>query len=258
MSNATRVVDEGKTGEVSVEDLDVFEEEIEGKPSYKVPEKFEGKSVEEIARSYEELEKHASQQSNEVGSLRRQNSQLLDLQSTSSQTPVETLETDALLDNPSKAINSAIDSNPTVRAIAQQLAKTELDSKRTDFEEKHPDWKEIKDSEGFKNFTESSPTRIKMWDAADRKFNYQVADELFTTYKEIHLNKSKQAATARKTKIAKSLDDASTISKGSGLDSDKKGKISRVYLQNLKAFDPQKYEMHRDQIMLAYSEGRVY
>jgi len=258
MSSASRVVDLESTDASSLAGLDDLEQEIEGQPSYKLPKKFEGKSVEEVAQSFEELEKHSGQQSNEIGTLRREKAQLLNMNAPVAKAEEETLEPDVLLDNPSKAINNAIDSNPTVRALQHQLVTNELTSKRTGFEEKHPDWEDIVNSEGFKTFRAATPTRQKMWEAADQKFNYEVADELVSTYKEIHQKKSEQAADARKTKIAQGRDAAATVSSGSGLDEGRKNMLSRTYLQNLKAFHPEKYEMNKDQIMRAYAEGRVY
>ena len=249
MSRNSRVVDPETTS------LDALEDNIANDtPMYEMPAKFAGKSAEEIAQAHSNLERHAGQQGNELGNLRRQVDQLLEMQNTKSE-PVEPLQVDSLLDNPSKAINSAIDSNPKLVAIERKLAEEDRNKQKAGFEQKHPKWQETMNTEGFKSWIGASSVRQTMWDTADKKYNYALADELFSNYSDIHGARSEQAEQGRQQRKANDLKAAGTVNKGSSFSSTKR--YTRAELVNLRVSKPDVYEANKDEIYRAYAENRV-
>ena len=83
-----------------------------------LPNKFKGKSMEDIVSSYENLEKELGRKGQEIGELRRLTDGILQQQLTTSQsgTEVQEEETD-FFDDPDKAVNKAIESHPKFREL---------------------------------------------------------------------------------------------------------------------------------------------
>jgi hypothetical protein len=227
---------------------------VEDKPQSNLPSKFQGKSAEEIAQSYIELESAYGKRNNEYGQLKRMADELMELKKTP---PVakKPLDVDSLLDNPSTAINDAIDSNPRLSRIEQQLQQQALKEAKQAFESKHPDWNEVNNDPQFKQWVLESPTRQKMYAAADANYNYEVGDELFSTWKQLHQASSKKAGDDRKSRIQDGLRAASTET---GLGTAPRQKIyRREDLINMRIMNPEKYAAIEPDVRQAYAEGRV-
>ena len=101
----------------------------------------------------------------------------------------------------------------------------------------------------------SSPIRLGLYAKADGEFDYDSANELLSTYKELRGIKAKQTTDAGETQRKSNLKAASVDVGGSG----ESGK--RVYrradLIRLKMTDPDRYEALSGEIMQAYQDGRV-
>jgi hypothetical protein len=119
----------------------------------------------------------------------------------------------------------------------------------------HPDFAQIVQDQDFANWVKSSPVRIGLYSKADGEFDFDSANELLSTYKEIKGVKTKQAREESETTRKQNLQAASVDSSGTGESS--KRVYRRADLIRLKMTDPARYEMLSDEIMQAYSEGRV-
>jgi len=90
---------------------------------------------------------------------------------------------------------------------------------------------------------------------ADGEFDYDSANELLSTYKQLRGVKARQTTDAGETQRKSNLKAASVDVGGSG----ESGK--RVYrradLIRLKMQDPARYDALNDEILTAYQEGRV-
>jgi len=239
----------------SVDELDNLESAIvDDKPYFKMPDKFAGKSAEDIAQSYINLESESGRQRNEIGSLRGTVDQLLELKQKPE--PVkQAVDVDTLLDNPDTVINDAVSNNPKLQAIEQKLRKAELKEARTNFESNHPDWQKTVGSKEFQNWVNGSNVRKKMFEAADKRYNYEVAGELFSNYEEIAKVRVENNQQERETRRNNGLKNASS---NRGVQGGGKRKMyRRVDLVNLRISDPAKYEAMYPEIYKAYAEGRV-
>jgi hypothetical protein len=165
------------------------------------------------------------------------------------------LTVDSLLENPSTAINSAIDKNERLANIERKLLSEDLSRARAGFEGKHPEWQEIIATGDFQNWVNASSVRQKMFEAADRRYNYEVADELFTLYADIRQVKAQESQKNRTNRIKGNLNDASTET-GTGVGRKEK-RYKRAELINLHQHHPEKYESMQAEIRRAYEEGRV-
>jgi hypothetical protein len=90
---------------------------------------------------------------------------------------------------------------------------------------------------------------------ADGEFDFDSADELLSTYKQLKTVQTKQVAAADNMARQNSLKAASVDVGGTGESSKKV--YRRTDLIRLKMTDPDRYEALQPEIMLAYSEGRI-
>jgi hypothetical protein len=229
--------------------------EIEEAKTSELPEKYRAKSLEEVVRMHQEAEKLIGKQAQEVGEVRKLADELLKQNLSSRQQPApEEPEVD-FFENPQKAVQATIDRHPDVLA-ARQAGQ---DFKRMQIQQKlaqdHPDYAQIAGDSEFQNWVKSSPVRLGLYAKADGEFDYDSANELLSTYKELRGVKAKQATTADSATRTKSMKAAQVDVGGSGESS--KRVYRRADLIRLKMTDPARYEALNDEILTAYAEGRV-
>ncbi len=221
-----------------------------------LPEKYRAKSLEEVVRMHQEAEKLIGKQAQEVGEVRKLADELLKQNLSSKQQRVQEEEPEVdFFENPQKAVQATIDKHPDVLAARQ----AGLEFKRMQIQQKlaqdHPDFSQVVNDSEFQNWVKSSPVRVGLYAKADGEFDYDSANELLSTFKQLRGIKAKQSEQASDVSRAKSMKAAQVDVGGSG-ESAKKV-YRRADLIRLKMTDPSRYETLSDEIMQAYSEGRV-
>jgi hypothetical protein len=101
----------------------------------------------------------------------------------------------------------------------------------------------------------SSPIRIKIFEQADSGYDYDSANELLSTYKQLRSVKQKQTSNEGEVTRKQNLKAVGVDVGGSGESS--KRVYRRADLIRLKMQDPDRYDALSQEIMAAYSEGRV-
>tara|TARA_R110002153_G_scaffold147333_1_gene298551 strand:+ start:1737 stop:2543 length:807 start_codon:yes stop_codon:yes gene_type:complete len=243
-----------------VSEPDVQEEEIEAAEAEiaDLPDKFRGKSTEDIVKSYTQLEQEFGRRNNEVGELRKLTDELLNLQLSEKKEkdePDYELNVDNLLDNPQEAISRAVENHPKFKQFEEAQRTASVGQAKASFEEKHPDYQDLVSSEDFGNWVRESPVRSNMYREANENYDFAVGDELFTTYKALR-GQANFTATEEKSSNAKQALKKASVERGSGQGSTKKV-YRRADLINLKLSNPAKYAAMDSEIMKAYEEGRV-
>lgn len=229
-----------------------------------LPEKFKGKTPKDIADSYVNLERELGRKAQEIGELRQLTDQILRQQISQPQTKPsepELDDTDFFVD-PKAAIEKAVASHPKIRQFEEQTRfsiqqQQQAKAQRAEqaFKEKHGDFEDILKEEDFQKWVTSSPVRQQLFAQANANYDFYAGDELFSTYKE--LRKVKQAQKEKQADETKaSLRAASMPSGVSGQESSVKV-YRRADLIRLKMTDPSRYDAMSDEILKAYSEGRV-
>jgi len=239
-------------------EFDIVEQKTSQKDTDKseLPDKYRHKSLDEIVKMHQEAEKLIGKQAQEVGEVRKLADELIkqNLSSRQQQTRVEEPEVD-FFENPQKAVQRTVDSHPDIIAARQAT----LEMKRAQIQQKlaqeHPDFGDIAKNEDFANWVKSSPVRIDLFKKADADFDYDSANELLSTYKELRSVKQKQTSDAGEATRKQNLRAVGVDVGGSGESS--KRVYRRADLIRLKMQDPNRYEALSDEIMLAYQEGRV-
>jgi hypothetical protein len=220
-----------------------------------LPEKYRAKSLEEIVRMHQEAEKLIGKQAQEVGEVRKLADELLKQNLGSKQQQVEEEPEVDFFENPQKAVQNTIDRHPDVLA-ARQAGQ---DFKRMQIQQKlvqdHPDYSQVVNDSEFQNWVKSSPVRLGLYAKADGDFDYDSANELLSTFKQLRGIKAKESEQAGNAQRTKSMKAAQVDVGGSGESS--KRVYRRSDLIRLKMTDPSRYETLSDEIMQAYAEGRV-
>ena len=222
-----------------------------------LPDKYKNKSVEEIIKMHQEAEKMIGRQAQEVHEVRSLADQLLKRQLEGEAKPKEVDNTPEVdfFENPQTAVQRAIENNPAV--LEAKAAALELKKMKTaqQLAAKHPDFGNIAQDSGFQEWVKSSKVRLGLYAKADAEFDFEAADELLSTYKELKQVRSSVAKTNGDAQKAQALKAAAVDTSGSGETTKKV--YRRADLIRLKMTDPDRYDQLQPEIMAAYSEGRV-
>ena len=221
-----------------------------------LPEKYRAKSLEEVVRMHQEAEKLIGKQAQEVGEVRKLADELLKQNLDSKQQHIKEEEPEVdFFENPQKAVQATIDRHPDVlaaRQAGQEFKRMQIQQKLV---QDHPDYSQVVNDSEFQNWVKSSPIRLGLYAKADGEFDYDSANELLSTFKQLRGIKAKESEQAGNAQRTKSMKAAQVDVGGSGESS--KRVYRRADLIRLKMTDPSRYETLSDEIMQAYSEGRV-
>jgi len=121
--------------------------------------------------------------------------------------------------------------------------------------QEHPDFTQVVSDSDFQTWVKSSPVRLALYAKADAEFDFDSANELLSTFKQLRGVKAKQAEQSSDASRAKNMKAAQVDVGGSGESS--KRVYRRADLIRLKMTDPARYDALSDEIMQAYAEGRV-
>ena len=257
-----RLIDERPTEDVEEKDINTLEqdpqaEETLEEPETDLPEKYQGKSTAEIVRMHQEAEKLLGKQSSEVGELRKVVDDYIQTQLSTQ----ETQETQAdeeidFFSDPDKAVARAIENHPKIKEAEQISNQYRQSTALNKLQSKHPDMTDILQDEKFVNWIKDSKIRQQLFAQADKQYDYDAADELFSLWKE-RQQVVKQTAKNEQTERKRAVKSASTGSaRGSGEQSAKKV-YRRADIIKLMRTDPDRYQALSNEIMQAYKEGRV-
>ena len=235
-------------------ELEIEEQKISQKNE--LPEKYREKSLDEIVKMHQEAEKLIGKQAQEVGEVRRLADELIkqNLGSRQQQTRQEEPEVD-FFENPQKAVQKTVDNHPDILAARQVTLEMKRSQIQQRLAQEHPDFGDIAKDQDFANWVKSSPIRIKIFEQADSGYDYDSANELLSTYKQLRSVKQKQTSNEGEVTRKQNLKAVGVDVGGSGESS--KRVYRRADLIRLKMQDPDRYDALSQEIMAAYQEGRV-
>lgn len=226
-------------------------EPVEAKPE--IPEKYRGKVIDDIVKMHQEAEKTLSRQGQELGEVRRLADELLKSQLEKKAEKEKPVEVD-FFENPKEAIRQAVESNPKVLQAEQYALQAQREHAKQALIQKHPDAFDVIKSDKFREFVNSDVERINQFQRADA-YDANAAISLVSTFKQLEAVKQQKVAEIDTKARDKTLKAAEIDSGGSGESSRKV--YRRADLIRLKMRDPSRYDAMADEIMAAYSEGRV-
>jgi len=242
-------------GELEVVEKQKLETTVES-ISNDIPDKYRGKELSDIIKMHQEAEKLIGKQAQEVGEVRKLADELIKQNLAGKPQPIKEEEPEVdFFENPQAAVRKTVDNHPDVlaaRQAGQEFKKMQIQQKLAS---EHPDFGQIVQDPDFANWVKSSPVRIGLYAKADGEFDYDSANELLSTYKQLKGVKAKQTNEAGETQRKSNLK-AATVDVGGSGESGKRV-YRRADLIRLKMTDPNRYDALSDEIMQAYQEGRV-
>ena len=251
-----------ETVEAAEQSQESVEDEVTAEPTYDIPEKYAGKSLEDVVQMYENLKAKFDDHTQEVGTYRKMIQELTEARSNQVQGPQQEEETynfeDNFYDDPQNAINHAIENHPEILKAREANLKAARSANEAQLAAKHPDYLDIAKSEDFQNWVAKSKVRTNLFFDANEKYDFDAATELLDTWKSISMIDATQKVKKQQEKTReKAMKQTSSETRSSG-DSLGGKKIYRSSdLQELRMRDPDRYAALADEIYEAYAEGRV-
>lgn len=240
--------------ELEAEEAKLPEAVPDAKPE--LPDRYRNKSLEDIIKMHQEAEKVIGRQAQEVGEVRKLADELIKQNLGAKSQPVEKEEPEVdFFEDPKKAIHKTIETHPDVLAAREASAQFKLLQAKQKLAQTHPDYEQVVQNEDFANWVKSSPVRIGLYAKADAEADFDAANELLSTYKELRGVRTKQVEQQASASRQQTMKAAQVDSGGTGESS--KRVYRRADLIRLKMTDPARYDALSDEIMAAYAEGRV-
>ena len=254
------IIDERPEDVETEEEVNQIQEEpqVEETPQEEeIPEKYQGKSTAEIVRMHQEAEKLLGRQSSEVGELRSVVDNYiqtqLDNNTPATQEPEEDID---FFSDPDKAVERAIKNHPSIKAAEAQTQQYKQQTAQSHLQQRHPDMQEILQDGKFVEWIKGSKIRTQLFAQADTQYDYEAADELFTTWKERQQVVGQTVANEKASRKTAVKNASAGNAKGSGEAASRKV-YRRSDIIKLMQTDPDRYLSLSDEIMQAYQEGRV-
>jgi hypothetical protein len=230
-----------------------------------LPSKFKGKTAQDIAKAYEQLEQQLGRQGQELGELRKTHDEIIRSTLTRRNDPpgttTEPEDDTVFFTNPRKAIAEAVEKHPLVQELRQKQTETQHERAARTFRAKHPDAEAVIADPEFRAWVGASKVRQALLVAADRNYDVDAGDELLSTWKQLRTVKNPpQEVPAEKVDAArKDAVRAGTVPSGNAAPTDNAGKkiYRRADIVRLMRDHPEKYAEMGDEILLAYQEKRV-
>ena len=222
-----------------------------------IPDKYKGKSAEELVQMHQEAEKLLGRQSSEVGELRKVVDTYIQTQLTedTKEAPQQDEEVDWFTD-PDKAVDRAIQNHPKIKEAEALTQQYRASTAMAELQRKHPDMQQILQDANFAEWIKASNVRTKLFVAADQQYDSEAADELFSLWKE-RQNIVQQTAAVEQQARKQSVKAASTGNATGSSESAPKKIYRRADIINLMRTDPDRYAALQPEIMKAYAEKRV-
>jgi hypothetical protein len=223
-----------------------------------IPDKYQGKTLEQVVQMHQEAEKLLGRQSSEVGELRKVVDDFIQNQ-TQQQAPQQYVEPEDDIDyftDPQAAVNRAIENHPKIREAQEYTAQYKKQTSLAMLNSKHPDMQSILQDPKFAEWIKGSKIRTQLFVEADQQYNAEAADELFTLWKE-RKNIAQQTAAVEKQSRKQQLKVANTGSAQGSAEGSRRKVYRRADIIKLMKTDPERYQALSDEILKAYAEGRV-
>lgn len=256
--SVTKLIDteqfDKELSEIFTEEVVDNSDNLEKQITSNVPDKFKGKSLEDVIQSYTNLEKEMGRKNNELGELRKLTDDILkqELSKPKQEEKRPKIDLDKFYEDPDAEIERVVEHR--LKGTTDKLAQIEKQAALKEFETKHPNWRDVHGSSEFEQFVMASPLRQRLYARAD-SYDLEAADDLFNLYKEYSDLKASSLKAEQARQKEDGLKKASSESGSTGASTRKVYK--RSDLIRLKMQDPAKYQAMEPEIMAAYAEGRV-
>jgi hypothetical protein len=228
----------------------------EAQPSGENPDRFAGRTQDELLEIVREQDRKIGQQGNELGNLRSTFEALSKAQSVPEPEPEPVEEADFFVD-PQKAVDQRIHNHPALKEAREMAQKLAYAQSLATLQQRHPDLETVMNSEGFQQWITASPARTRRLQQADQSGDVDEADDLLSTYKEVTRTVS-TAKRVEKQAQKKAVKNATVSATRSNPDAASSKRVYRsADIIELMKERPDRFEALENEIIQAYAEGRV-
>ena len=224
-----------------------------------LPEKYQGKSLEQVVQMHQEAEKLLGRQSSEVGELRKVVDDYITSQTEQPAPQQKTVEPEDDIDyftDPQAAVNRAIENHPKIKEAQEYSTQYKKQASLAVLQNKHPDMQDILKDDKFAEWIKASKIRTQLFVEADQHYNADAADELFSLWKE-RKTVADQTAQVEKQARRQQIKAANTGNAQGSAEATRRKVYRRADIIKLMRTDPDRYQALSEEILKAYSEGRV-
>jgi hypothetical protein len=227
----------------------------------KIPEKYRGKTPDELLKIVMDQEKFIGRQAEEVGFARKMAEEITRTRQSAQPAKAPPQEDDLdeadFFSNPKEAINKAVERHPEVQKAKQLASELRQEAMTREVKSRHSDVDAIVSDPSFGAWVQGNKARVKLLQEAHFNFDADAADELLTNYK--LQRKLASAETEEKTEQikAKQATNLKAAQVDAGTRNTSGGRIYRRADVQEVMKDPVKYAAYADEIFQAYAEGRV-
>ena len=230
-----------------------------------IPSKYQGKSLEEIVKMHQEAEKLIGRQAQEVGEVRKLADELIKQQL---EAKVNTREIEQpvaqeidFFDDPAKAVNQAVENNPVLKQMQQQLVVQKQQEALSKIEKSHPDFVNVAQSEEFNEWIQGSKVRKHLYEAANN-YDVDAALELLDTYKSLKGIKAQTVQAADEGVKQVGQQQRQQAMKAAGVQTGGTGESTKptyryADIMKMMMYDREQYNARADEFLQAYQEGRI-
>ena len=260
-SSVENQVTENQEVDSQVVEASVEETKQATEPESHIPEKYAGKSLDDVISMHQNAEKAIGKQGLEIGEQRKLVQSLIEAQN-ATQTNKPHEETvnfeDQFYADPALAVNAAIENHPELIEARKERQVQQQQHQISVLEKSYPDWEERVADKQFQDWVGESNIRTEMFRKADSEYRPDYALELFSMYDKVNMiDKTKEVQQQETAKREKALRQTSSETRSSGDSVGGKKIYRRADLIQLQVSDPNRYAALADEIQSAYVEGRV-
>lgn len=233
---------------------DVVKSEVEADASAEssLPDKYKGKSPEELVRMHQEAEKLIGRHASELGELRKWADTLIQ---TNLKGEAKQEEDPDFFVDPKAAVKQTLEKDPLIKDTVDRTRQLEARLNLQALKETHPDYEDLVSSPDFQEWVGESKYRLQLFKTANANWDYDAANELFSTFKAL------KGATKAATEDKKAAVKRASVPSGGQTTSVEEGASRKIYRRadiiQLMKTDPKRYSALQPEIMKAYQEGRV-
>ena len=251
---------ESTTQELEQDTVEIPEEE-QPQQEPELPEKYRGKSVEDLVQMHQELEKFSGKQSTEVGELRKLVDEHIQTQLIAQQAPQQQQQFDDEDDvdffvDPKTAVSRAIDNHPKILEAQAYTEQAKKQATLAQLQQNHPDMEAVLQDPKFAEWIKGSKVRTQLFVQADQGYDYDAANELFSLWKEKN-QVVQQTAQAERVARKSAVKSANTGNARGTAEGSRRKVYRRADIIKLMRTDPERYQSMSDELLKAYAEGRV-
>ena len=250
-----------ETKELTTDTVETPQEEEQPKQP-DLPEKYQGKSVEDLVQMHQELEKFSGKQSTEVGELRKVVDDYIQTQLSVQQAPQQQQQQDDNDDDvdffvdPKTAVSRAIDNHPKIKEAQAYTQQYKQQATLAQLKSSHPEMEQILQDPKFAEWIKGSKVRTQLFVQADQAYDYDAAHELFSLWKDRN-QVVQQTAQAERAARKSQVKSANTGNARGTAEGSRRKVYRRADIIKLMRTDPERYQSMSDELLKAYSEGRV-